>query len=57
MTGKTLRHYRIIAELGRSGMGVVYKAEDARLERLVAFQLRQECHVYSTRSNKITKTP
>jgi hypothetical protein len=33
------------------------KAEDTKLERIVAFQLRQECHVYSTRSNRMTKTP
>ncbi len=39
MIGRTLSHYKILSEISRGGMGIVYRAVDVKLDREVALKV------------------
>ncbi len=52
MIGRTVLQYRIIEEIGKGGMGVVYRAVDTRLDRQVALKFLSPRHIDEEHSRK-----
>jgi len=46
MISETISHYRVLEKLGGGGMGVVYKAEDTRLDQCMYLAILDELRKY-----------
>ncbi|NIO29759.1 MAG: protein kinase [Candidatus Latescibacteria bacterium] len=56
MIGRTIAHYKILEELGEEEMGILYKAEDTKLKRIVALQfLRTDAFIDKTQIDHILR--
>jgi len=52
MIGKTISHYKVMQKLDRSGMGLVYKAEDIRLNRPVVLKIFSNSSLQQSKGKK-----